>query len=304
MLAAEQTPESSRLVPGDSRRRAAGRATLRRLRCGSLSDPRRRPSVSDGLLRSDRIAHIENRADITIAAQPVSRRRRHTDGHLPVRYRGPDRRLRGEAHARRLAEMRSSVAGGSTRCRHVAAERPFVASMGIYVFSRESLLESLQQPGVDFGKELIPRALGDLFAFNPYIFRGYWADVGTIQSFYDANVQLTQPRRAIQLLSSAVSDLHAPAVSPGHADQQCPHRQLDRDRRLFSGSLRHHRLRCRHPHAHCARSAAVAIRAARRRQLRRGACQPTRCRSVSGATPCSIASSSTRMRASETAYGW
>jgi glucose-1-phosphate adenylyltransferase len=63
--------------------------------------------------------------------------------------------------------------------------------MGIYVFSREVLLEILDEPGVDFGKEIIPRALGN-HRVNPFIFRGYWADVGTIEAFYEANIQLTR----------------------------------------------------------------------------------------------------------------
>jgi glucose-1-phosphate adenylyltransferase len=63
--------------------------------------------------------------------------------------------------------------------------------MGIYVFSRDVLLEMLDQPGIDFGKELIPKALATR-QVNPYIFRGYWADVGTIGAFYDANIQLTR----------------------------------------------------------------------------------------------------------------
>jgi glucose-1-phosphate adenylyltransferase len=73
----------------------------------------------------------------------------------------------------------------------VTAEKPFVASMGIYVFSREVLLQLLEQPGIDFGREIIPQALGT-FRVNPYVFRGYWADVGTIEAFYDANIRLTQ----------------------------------------------------------------------------------------------------------------
>jgi glucose-1-phosphate adenylyltransferase len=63
--------------------------------------------------------------------------------------------------------------------------------MGIYVFSRDVLLEMLTQPGIDFGKEIIPKALGK-YRVNPYVFRGYWADVGTIDAFYDANIQLTR----------------------------------------------------------------------------------------------------------------
>ncbi len=48
------------------------------------------------------------------------------------------------------------VAGGRP-----TPDKPFVASMGIYVFSRDVLLEILEQPGIDFGKEIIPNALGD-----------------------------------------------------------------------------------------------------------------------------------------------
>jgi glucose-1-phosphate adenylyltransferase len=73
----------------------------------------------------------------------------------------------------------------------VTADKPFVASMGIYVFSREVLLEILNEPGIDFGKEIIPKALGN-HRVHPYIYRGYWADVGTIDAFYEANIQLTR----------------------------------------------------------------------------------------------------------------
>ena len=63
--------------------------------------------------------------------------------------------------------------------------------MGIYVFNREVLIEILGEPGVDFGKEIIPKAIST-HVVNPYVFRGYWADVGTIDSFYEANIQLTR----------------------------------------------------------------------------------------------------------------
>jgi glucose-1-phosphate adenylyltransferase len=73
-----------------------------------------------------------------------------------------------------------------------SAEKPFIASMGIYVFTREVLLEALERhPGVDFGHEIIPASLDDR-RVNAYIFRGYWQDVGTVASFYDANIMLTR----------------------------------------------------------------------------------------------------------------
>jgi glucose-1-phosphate adenylyltransferase len=64
--------------------------------------------------------------------------------------------------------------------------------MGIYVFSHDALFETLQQPGIDFGREIIPQALRT-HRVHPYIFRGYWADIGTIPAFYEANIHLTRP---------------------------------------------------------------------------------------------------------------
>ena len=86
--------------------------------------------------------------------------------------------------------MGSSIPRGSITAAR-PPEKPFVASMGIYVFSRDVLLEILEQPGIDFGKR--DHSEGARHPqVNPYIFRGYWADVGTIEAFYDANIQLTQ----------------------------------------------------------------------------------------------------------------
>jgi len=62
--------------------------------------------------------------------------------------------------------------------------------MGIYLFSRDVLLEMLErESGLDFGRELIPGALNK-YRVKPYLYRGYWADVGTIESFYETNVML------------------------------------------------------------------------------------------------------------------
>ena len=67
-----------------------------------------------------------------------------------------------------------------------------MASMGVYVFSRRVMLDILErEEGHDFGRELIPRALAT-YRVQPYLFRGYWADVGTVASFYDANLLLTR----------------------------------------------------------------------------------------------------------------
>jgi glucose-1-phosphate adenylyltransferase len=135
-------------------------------------------------------AHIESQADITIAAQPVNRTDATQMGIFRFDALGHISGFEEKPDAARLAEMKSSAPRGSA-VGGLTAEKPFVASMGIYVFSREILLDILKRPGIDFGKEIIPAALGALNV-QAYLYRGYWADVGTIDAFYEANIQLTQ----------------------------------------------------------------------------------------------------------------
>jgi glucose-1-phosphate adenylyltransferase len=134
-------------------------------------------------------AHIEGRADITVAAHPVSASDATGMGVLTFDDLGQISGFEEKPAADRLSVIggsipRGSISGGTT------PDKPFVASMGIYVFNREVLLEILGQPGVDFGKEIIPKAISTHIV-TPYVFRGYWADVGTIESFYEANIRLT-----------------------------------------------------------------------------------------------------------------
>ncbi|HVU16965.1 MAG TPA: glucose-1-phosphate adenylyltransferase [Candidatus Didemnitutus sp.] len=66
-----------------------------------------------------------------------------------------------------------------------------LASMGIYVFSRDVLRRALQNEMKDFGKEVIPALLGNA-RLSSYIFEGYWEDIGTVKAFFDANLALAQ----------------------------------------------------------------------------------------------------------------
>jgi glucose-1-phosphate adenylyltransferase len=73
-----------------------------------------------------------------------------------------------------------------------SAEKRCLASMGIYVFSREVLRDALANNMKDFGKEVIPALLGRKKLFS-YIFEGYWEDIGTVRAFFEANLALAQP---------------------------------------------------------------------------------------------------------------
>jgi glucose-1-phosphate adenylyltransferase len=189
VLAAEQTPDSSDWFQGTA---DAVRQAARHFR-GYDADYFL-ILAGDHLYRMDFCelieSHIESGSDITIAAQPIAAADATQMGILRFDELGRIASFEEKPRAERLAEIGGSIPKGST-AGGTSPDKPFVASMGIYVFSREVLLDILDQPGVDFGKEIIPNALGT-HRVNPYIFRGYWADVGTIDAFYDANIQLTK----------------------------------------------------------------------------------------------------------------
>jgi glucose-1-phosphate adenylyltransferase len=189
VLAAEQTPDSSAWFQGtaDAVRQAARHFT-------GFDADYFLILAGDHLYRMDFCqlidAHIEGGADITIAAQPVSPDEATEMGIFTFDDGGQIHGFEEKPTRQRLAEMGSSAPKGST-AGGTTPGKPFVASMGIYVFNRDVLLEILGEPGIDFGKEIIPKALSTHLVI-PYIHRGYWADVGTIDAFYHANIQLTE----------------------------------------------------------------------------------------------------------------
>jgi glucose-1-phosphate adenylyltransferase len=219
VLAAEQTPESSNWFQGtaDAVRRAA------RHFLGHDSD-HYLILAGDHLYRMDFNelidSHIESSADITIAAQPVSAADATEMGIFVFDELGQIGGFEEKPSAARLADMHSSVPGGSLMAGGVTPDKPFVASMGIYVFSREVLLEILDQPGIDFGKEIIPKALGN-HRVNPFIFRGYWADVGTIDAFYQANIQLTRRGAPFDFFHPRFPIYTHPRFLPGTRAYEC-----------------------------------------------------------------------------------
>ncbi len=134
-------------------------------------------------------AHVAQKADVTIAAQPVTIEDAPAMGIFHFDRAGRISGFEEKPTRQRLSEFHSSVPAGAT-LRGQVEGKPYIASMGIYVFSRRVLLDVLDQPGTDFGKDIIPAAL-DRYRVSAYLYDGYWADVGTIRSFYDANIMLT-----------------------------------------------------------------------------------------------------------------
>lgn len=190
ILAAEQTPEHSNWFQGTA---DAVRQAMRHF-VGYEADYYL-ILAGDHLYRMDftRLiaAHVESGADVTVAAQPVGPADAPAMG---IFLFDPDGQIVGfeeKPPPARLAEIERT---------HPAPpgfpDRPFVASMGVYVFSRRVLLDVLHaSPAVDFGREIIPATLGT-HRVHAYFYEGYWADVGTIEAFYDANVLLTARQAA------------------------------------------------------------------------------------------------------------
>ena len=136
-------------------------------------------------------AHVERKADITIAAQPVTMDEASAMGIFRFDISGQIVAFEEKPKPDRLTQIGQSIPANASFAT-LTPDKPFVASMGVYVFSPDVLLEMLDtDSATDFGREVIPRAL-DRYRVNSYLFQGYWADVGTIDSFYAANIMLTQ----------------------------------------------------------------------------------------------------------------
>jgi glucose-1-phosphate adenylyltransferase len=191
ILAAEQTPDNPNWYQGtaDAVRQAARHFTQHKADYYLIL-------AGDHLYRMDYCelvdAHKAQKADITIAAQPVDSDTATQMGIFRFAQDGQISAFEEKPKPPRLKEIGRSIPEGATFAQHTD-EQPFMASMGIYVFSRKALLEMLdREPGYDFGREVIPNALGK-YRVKPFLYRGYWADVGTIESFYEANVMLGRP---------------------------------------------------------------------------------------------------------------
>jgi glucose-1-phosphate adenylyltransferase len=191
ILAAEQTPDNPNWYQGtaDAVRQAVRHFTQHEAEYDLIL-------AGDHLYRMDYCelvdAHKQQGADITIAAQPVDPDTATQMGIFRFDRDGSIVAFEEKPKPPRLKEIGRSIPPGATFAQHTD-EQPFMASMGVYVFTRRVLLEMLEQEaGLDFGRELIPNALGK-YKVKPYLYRGYWADVGTIESYYDANVMLGRP---------------------------------------------------------------------------------------------------------------
>ncbi len=135
--------------------------------------------------------HVDSGADITLGTVPVDRAAATDFG---IMHSDSERRIirfeekpKDPALLDELKIPEPLLADLGRR----ADEELFQASMGIYVFNRQVLIDALaNEKEADFGKHIIPAAIGT-HRVHAYIFQGYWEDIGTIRAFFEANLALT-----------------------------------------------------------------------------------------------------------------
>jgi len=166
--------------------------------------------------------HIQSGADVSIGALPVDAAQAEGFGLMHTNEHGRIREFREKPKGEELKAMwvDTSRMGLSA---DEALKRPYLASMGIYVFSRDTLFDLLAKnpTATDFGKEIIPESLRRGDNLQSYLFDDYWEDIGTIGAFYEANMALTdQPNPAFSFYDEKFPIYTRPRYLP-------PSKQLD-----------------------------------------------------------------------------
>ncbi|XP_047321485.1 glucose-1-phosphate adenylyltransferase small subunit 2, chloroplastic-like [Impatiens glandulifera] len=139
-------------------------------------------------------AHRETDADITVAALPMDEERATAFGLMKIDEEGRIIEFAEKPKGEQLKSMKvdTTILGLDDER---ATKMPFIASMGIYVVSKDAMISLLQDkfPGAnDFGSEVIPGATKIGMRVQAYLFDGYWEDIGTIEAFYNANLGITK----------------------------------------------------------------------------------------------------------------
>ncbi|MDD2820791.1 MAG: glucose-1-phosphate adenylyltransferase [Flavobacterium sp.] len=131
-------------------------------------------------------AHIEAEADISIATLPVNAKDAPEFGILKTNAESCIESFIEKPAAELLPDWESDVSDEMK-----SQGKHYLASMGIYIFNRKLLIELMKNPDTkDFGKEIIPQAVGHRKILS-YQYEGYWTDIGNIDSFFEANIGLT-----------------------------------------------------------------------------------------------------------------
>ncbi|WP_299896844.1 glucose-1-phosphate adenylyltransferase [uncultured Aquimarina sp.] len=154
-------------------------------------------------------AHIEKGADISIATLPVNAKDATSFGILKTDNESFISSFTEKPSTDKLPGWESEVSDEMKN-----EGREYLASMGIYIFNRQLLVELLSDPSrIDFGKEIIPQSI-DTHKVLAYQYEGYWTDIGTIASFFEANIELANDIPKFDLFDNERNILTRPRILP------------------------------------------------------------------------------------------
>ena len=193
ILAAQQTMESTRWYEGTAD------AIRRNLQYIDLPGTKEALILSgDQLYRMEYEklieTHRKNNADITIAVIPVERSAASSLGIMKLTDEGRVTAFVEKPKTEELLDQHRTPASSIEKNGIAAKGREYLASMGIYLFKKEVLMEHLRDPlNTDFGKHVIPNSIKER-KVQGFLFDGYWEDVGTIAAYFDASLLLTEDK--------------------------------------------------------------------------------------------------------------
>ncbi|MCB1125515.1 MAG: glucose-1-phosphate adenylyltransferase [Verrucomicrobiae bacterium] len=189
ILAAEQTPTSDTWYQG-----TADAVRKNRIHFRNQDFEHALILSGDQLYRMDfreiLSQHVQSGAELTIATTPVGRADAQSLGIMQTE---PSLRISRFVEKPKDPAILNELAVPEAACAEYGmptGREQFLASMGIYVFNRDLLFEVLENDHTDFGKHIIPETIAT-HRVHAFISHGYWEDIGTIRSFFEANIDLT-----------------------------------------------------------------------------------------------------------------
>lgn len=164
--------------------------------------------------------HRETGADVTVSVVPTDEEHASSFGLLKTNPEGGIVEFREKPPRDQLSPMRVDTTTLGLNAEE-AARRPYIASMGVYLFKFETLRELLRDDRyTDFGGEVIPAAI-DNYRVQAFLFDGYWEDIGTISSFYHANLDMASIVPQFNLFNADAPIFTRPRFLPGSKLVDC-----------------------------------------------------------------------------------
>jgi len=158
--------------------------------------------------------HIETYADLTVATIPVPRAQAQGLGIMQINEEKRIVKFVEKPKEESVLESLKVPRDSYNRLGIEGDEDFLLASMGIYVFNRDLIVRLLDNKHTDFGKHIIPDAINQHRVFS-YVFQGYWEDIGTIGSFFEANLDLVSELPRFNFFDMAAPVFSRPRFLPG-----------------------------------------------------------------------------------------